>query len=185
MRSIARLALASLLTLTFVSSAEACHRCNRGVRFLRGVEIRQTVIYRSTVATCAPACPTPAGFPLPAPQVPAKVVPAQAMSATMTEARPAADDAATFLALLNDARARAGKPSLAWDATLAAYAATNNAKHMLGSSGGASQCWAQTRSYREAFYQWAGSPAHWSILMSATSAVGISNCPSGTTCNAR
>jgi uncharacterized protein YkwD len=101
------------------------------------------------------------------------------------QAAPAEDSPAAFMVLLNDARARAGRPALAWDATLAAYAATNAAIHMPGSSGGAGQCWAQTRSYRHAFAMWAASPAHWQILMNARSSVGVALCPTGVTANAR
>jgi hypothetical protein len=70
-------------------------------------------------------------------------------------ASPAEDSPSAFLGLLNAARAQAGRPALAWDATLAAYAASNAAIHMPGSSGGAGQCWAGCRSYRQAFGMWA------------------------------
>lgn len=95
------------------------------------------------------------------------------------------DDAGAFLAMLNQARAQAGRPALAWDATLAAYAATNAAVHMPGSSGGAAQCWASSRSFVQAFHQWRASPAHWAILMGATTSVGVAPCATGLTANAR
>jgi uncharacterized protein YkwD len=178
---LSRSALAIALTLAFTASADACGRCRsaRGVRFLRDV---QSTGY--TTVTVIPAYQNGPGYQVPVypqPQAPAKVTPALAPQAGMV----GGDDAATFLVLVNDARARIGRPALAWDATLAAFAATNAAIHMPGSSGGAGQCWAGTRSYRQAFSQWMNSPAHYSILMSATYSVGVSTCPSGTTCNAR
>lgn len=97
----------------------------------------------------------------------------------------AADSPAAFMALLNQARAASGRPPLAWDANLAAYAATNAGIHQPGSSGGAGQCWAGVRSYREAFRLWAASPPHWAILMGARSSVGVAICPTGITANAR
>lgn len=95
------------------------------------------------------------------------------------------DGPSAFLALLNSARAQVGRPALAWDATLAAYAASNAATHMPGSSGGAAQCWAGSRSYVQAFHQWRSSPAHWAILVNATTSVGVAPCPTGITLNAR
>lgn len=103
----------------------------------------------------------------------------------VTVGRAQGDDAGTFLAMLNQARAQAGRPALAFDAALASYAATNAAVHMPGSSGGAAQCWAGCRSYVQAFQMWRASPAHWSILMNATTSVGIAQSPSGVTANAR
>lgn len=173
---LSRPALALALTLAFTAPADACHRCNRGVRFLRGVQAT-----RPTTVTVIPAYQPAPGYQVPVypqMQAPAKVMPAPQTGMV-------GDDAATFLVLVNDARARIGRPALAWDATLAAFAATNAAVHMPGSSGGAGQCWAQTRSYRQAFSQWMASPAHYSILMSATTSVGVSICPSGCTANAR
>jgi uncharacterized protein YkwD len=96
-----------------------------------------------------------------------------------------ADSPATFMALVNQARAQIGRPALVWDATLAAYAATNAGIHMPGSSGGASQCWAGVRSYYQAFHMWRNSPAHWNILMGASSSIGVAPCPTGMTANCR
>lgn len=100
-------------------------------------------------------------------------------------APPQPDGPAAFLSSLNAWRARYGRGPVGWDANLAAYAATNAGVHQPGSSGGASQCWASTRSYLGALGMWQASPAHARILLGATSAVGVSVCPSGVTCNAR
>lgn len=96
-----------------------------------------------------------------------------------------ANDAGAFLARLNAWRARHGRHPIGWDATLAAYAASNAGVHAPGSSGGAAQCWASHRSLVAALDAWIASPAHASILLNASVAVGASPCPSGSTCNAR
>ncbi len=97
-----------------------------------------------------------------------------------------ANDAGAFLARLNAWRARHGRHPIGWDATLAAYAASNSwAGHQPGSTGGAAQCWASHRSLVAALDAWIASPAHASILLNASVAVGASPCPSGSTCNAR
>lgn len=92
---------------------------------------------------------------------------------------------AAALAVINGARASAGRGPLAWSATLAAYAASNTGVHAPGSSGGAGQCWAGVADPVAAARMWLGSPAHWAILVNATTEVGISTCPTGVTCNAR
>ena len=102
-----------------------------------------------------------------------------------TSATPA-DSPATFLSLLNAERARYGRHPLAWDDTYAAYAARNTGIHAPWSRApGTGQCWASTPSYNLSYSLWMGSPAHRSILMNAYQAVGCSNCPTGTTANAR
>lgn len=96
-----------------------------------------------------------------------------------------ADSPAAFLAQLNAERARWGRPPLAWDATLAAYASANTGVHQPGTSGGAAQCWSGLRSYTGALRQWLASPPHRAILLGATRSIGCALCPSGTTANAR
>jgi len=95
------------------------------------------------------------------------------------------DGPAAFLASLNAWRAMNGRGPLQWDSNLAAYAATNSGVHSPGSSGGGSQVWAGVRSYSHALQMWISSPAHRAILLNATSSIGVSLCPSGTTANAR
>jgi uncharacterized protein YkwD len=176
-----RPALAVALTLAFTASADACHRCRsaRGVRFLRDVQATTT----TTVTVIPPVYAAPQAPPkvMPAPQA----VPVQPVYLETPKPVAMGDDAATFLVLVNDARARIGRPALAWDATLAAFAATNAAVHMPGSSGGAGQCWAGVRSYTQAFHMWRGSSAHWAILMGATTSIGVSPCATGMTANCR
>lgn len=94
---------------------------------------------------------------------------------------------AGFLPTLNAWRARHGRGPVGWDQGLAAYAATNNlAGHAPCSvAPGSSQCWAGVGDETQALYMWFNSPSHASILLNATTSVGVSRCPSGTTCNAR
>lgn len=96
-----------------------------------------------------------------------------------------ADGPAAFLASLNAWRASQGRSPVGWDATLAWYAARNNAVHAPGSSGGGAQCWAGVGSYLQALSMWKASSPHAAILLGARSAVGASTCPTGLTCNAR
>lgn len=95
------------------------------------------------------------------------------------------DGPAAFLSAINTERARYGRPPLAWDATLAAFAARNAGIHQPGTNGGAGQCWAGVSSMATALQQWMASPPHRSILLNATSSVGVALCPSGCTANAR
>lgn len=104
---------------------------------------------------------------------------------TTTAVTYAGDGPAAFLAALNAERARIGRAPLVWDATLAAFAATNRGIHQPGTNGGAGQCWAGVGSMMGAFHQWMASPPHRAILLGATHAVGVSLCPSGCTANAR
>lgn len=90
-----------------------------------------------------------------------------------------------FLMALNAWRAQHGRGPLRWDAGLAAHAASNRGVHDPGSMGGARQCWAGTSSLMAALGMWQGSSAHASILLNATSVIGASRCPSGSTANAR
>lgn len=94
-------------------------------------------------------------------------------------------DAGGFLATLNQWRAAHGRGPLAWDAGLAAHAASNAGIHQPGTNGGAGQCWAGVASLDVALRMWFASPAHASILLNASTSVGASLCPSGATCNAR
>ena len=97
----------------------------------------------------------------------------------------APSDTGSFLAALNQWRAAHGRGPLAWDAGLAAHAASNAGVHQPGSNGGAGQCWAGVASLDVALRMWFASPAHASILLNASTSVGASLCPSGATCNAR
>lgn len=90
-----------------------------------------------------------------------------------------------FLASLNAWRAQVGRPPLAWDASLAAAAASNTGVHAPGSSKGVSQVWAPTSDFDQAMAMWLASPRHLQILYGASQAVGASPCPTGITCNAR
>lgn len=118
--------------------------------------------------------------------VPAQTAPViQGVSYAPTYAAPTADSPATFLALLNAARAQAGRPPLAWDQNAANLAATNAGIHTRSSMlpyGG--QCWYGGSGYTAAFYAWMASPAHRAILMNATRAVGVARCPTGITADA-
>src|SRR4051812_19990599 len=62
----------------------------------------------------------------------------------------AGDESGAFLAALNAWRGQHGRGPVGWDPGLAASAATNNAVHAPGSSGGAAQCWAPTGSLSQA-----------------------------------
>jgi hypothetical protein len=128
---------------------------------------RPRVAYRYSARGCA--APAPA------------VVPADKLFGVTQ----AGGEAGAFLAALNQWRAACGRGPVGWDATLAAYASRNSGFHSPGSSGGASQCWAQTGSLMRALGQWVDSPPHAAILLNAAVAVGASRCPSGMTCNAR
>ena len=97
----------------------------------------------------------------------------------------ALSEAGSFLAALNQWRAAHGRGPLAWDAGLAAYAASNAGIHQPGTSGGAGQCWAGVANLDVALRMWFASPPHASILLNASTSVGASICPSGATCNAR
>lgn len=98
---------------------------------------------------------------------------------------PASPHSYTALDAVNRLRAAYGRPPLAWDAALAAYASRNNGIHAPGSSGGAGQCWAGVSDPVAAVGMWAHSPAHLSIILNATQCVGVSPCPTGCTLNAR
>lgn len=102
--------------------------------------------------------------------------------------QPASGDYAGALAVINGARARHGLHPLAWSAQLASWAAANVANqrypHQVMAPG-AGQCVAFVSDPVQAAYQWLGSAAHWGILSSAVSEIGISACPGGLTCNAR
>lgn len=93
--------------------------------------------------------------------------------------------APSALALVNQLRASYGRPPLSWDSTLAWYASRNNGVHAPGSNGGAGQCWAGVSDPAAAVAMWARSPAHLAIILSATTSVGVSPCPTGCTLNAR
>lgn len=93
--------------------------------------------------------------------------------------------APSALALVNRLRASYGRPPLSWDSTLAWYASRNNGVHAPGSNGGAGQCWAGVNDPAAAVAMWARSPAHLAIILSATTSVGVSPCPTGCTLNAR
>lgn len=95
------------------------------------------------------------------------------------------DSPAAFLAALNAWRAQHGRGPVGWDSNLAAWASRNTGIHAPGSSGGAAQCWAGTRGYLAALRMWQTSGPHAAILLSATTAIGVSPCPTGMTCNAR
>lgn len=180
----------TLSLLVSVSSADAgcglfgklLHR-----RGARASACSTAATYRFAYVETAAACSTPspqAATPVyPVPQAPSKATPIGVMPVPQSAIQ--GDGPSAFLALLNSARAQVGRPALVWDATLAAYAASNAATHMPGSSGGAAQCWAGSRSYVQAFHQWRASPAHRAILMSATTSVGVSACASGVTANCR
>lgn len=133
--------------------------------------VRYVVVYQAP----APAAYTPA---------PAAEAPAQVQPPAPAQWSPG-DEAAAFLAALNQWRAWHGRHPLSWDVALAGYAASNAGVHAPGSSGGASQCWAGTSSLMAALEMWKASPAHAAILLNATTSVGASPCPTGATANAR
>jgi uncharacterized protein YkwD len=128
------------------------------------------------------SCPTPARYVYRPPARWVGVQPTyqlQATTATSTAAPTHALDA------VNRLRAAYGRPPLAWDATLAAYASRNNGVHAPGSNGGAGQCWAGVSDPIAAVSMWARSPAHLAIILGARQCVGVSPCPTGCTLNAR
>jgi len=92
---------------------------------------------------------------------------------------------AQMLAILNDWRARSGRGPVGWDSGLAYYASLNTGVHAPGTNGGGAQCWASPQDLVSAMYMWMASPPHAAILLNATTAVGASICPSGSTLNAR
>lgn len=98
---------------------------------------------------------------------------------------PAEDSPSGFLAALNAYRAARGKHPLAWDSTLASWAAANSRWPHGTMAPGAAQCSARTVSYLDALNQWINSPPHLAILMSATTSVGVSPCAFGMTANAK
>lgn len=127
-------------------------------------------LFRRQTPPCrAAAAPTPT-YQAATVSMPAYQAPAPALSA---------------LDAVNRLRAAYGRPPLAWDAALASYAARNTGVHAPGSSGGAAQCWAGVSDPIAAVGMWARSPAHLSIILSATTAVGVSPCSTGCTLNAR
>lgn len=95
--------------------------------------------------------------------------------------------APAFLAALNRWRAGSGLHPLAWDDTLARYAATNRGQHDPDSMGDArGQTWASTHDLLEALDLWKGSAKHAAILRDpSATVVGASPCPSGATANTR
>lgn len=92
---------------------------------------------------------------------------------------------AHLLSLINNWRAQLGRGPVGWDANLAYYASLNSSIHQPGTSGGGMQCWAGVADLVSAFHMWVASPPHAAILLNATSAIGASLCPSGSTLNAR
>jgi hypothetical protein len=117
-----------------------------------------------------PAAAAPA--PAPAPQT---IYPVQQLTA--------ADEAGAFLAALNQWRAWHGRGPLAWDVTLASWAAAEAGIHTVRPAG-TSQCWSGYRSLLTSLSAWQASPAHAAILLSGTT-IGASPCPSGATANVR
>ena len=128
----------------------------------------------ASMPVATPACPSPQATP----QAPAAV---QSIPGPVGYA----DGPAAALAAVNAIRSLHGRGPLTWDATLAGFAASNNAMHAPGSSGGGSQAWAGVWSYTQAVQMWAASPPHLAILLGAVGSVGISTCPTGCTLNAR
>lgn len=99
-------------------------------------------------------------------------------------AQPAGNDAGAFLVALNQWRWQNGRPPLAWDPSLAAWAGSNAGVHDGRSSGGVPQVWAGTSSLTAALRLWQTSPAHAAILLTGTT-VGASPSPFGSTANVR
>lgn len=92
-------------------------------------------------------------------------------------------DQAQFLAALNAWRASRGCGALAWDATLASWAAANCGVHNQ-----ASGCWqvsSPLRSLVQSLSLWQNSPIHAGYLLGRHSVVGGSVCASGATVNLR
>jgi uncharacterized protein YkwD len=148
--------------------------------------LASTMLLLLTLALTAPAQTCPRGVPCPTTYTqPVYVQPYTPLVATPAPAYGSTAEQAAFLAELNAVRARHGRGPLAWDPTLAAYAASNAGIHQPGTNGGAGQCWSGLRSPVAALRQWLASPAHLAILLSARSSVGCSVCPSGCTANAR
>lgn len=195
-RSVVCVALAVLVVMSAAAPAyagcfgrRAARRAARAYVAPCAVATCQTTYFQAATVTYT-ATPTVLAVPqapvtVPAnPQVPAKVQPApQAPQLTPAPVGyyGAAGDA---LALINAARMARGLQALPFSSTLAAYAASNNAVHAAGSSGGAGQCWAGVTDPVSAARMWLVSPPHLAILMNATTAIGIANCPSGVTANA-
>lgn len=116
----------------------------------------------------------------------------QAAAVVMTTTPTVAPTGGSFsdaLAVINAARGAFGRAPLAWDANLAAWASRNwgtlSNPHQVQAPG-AGQCQAWFCDPVGAAYQWLASPAHWAILSTATTAIGISyDAGGGVTANAR
>lgn len=166
--------IAFAVTLLLAASASAEAQCASGVCYAPAARYAPAAPAFAWPYRAAPrATYTQAYSPAPPPSYAAPAL-------------PAAGDALAALSVINAERARYGRGPLAWSASLAAYASTNNIQgHAPGSTGGAGQCWAGVGSAVQAAYMWLNSPPHRAILMGAQSECGISSCPTGMTANAR
>ena len=157
-----KLILATAL-LSLATPSEACWRCR----------CRQTPSRIAYAARGeAPAVPVvPSYVPTP------NVAPAPSWGVSV----PSYSDA---LAVLNEARALRGLGPLGWDASLAAWAASNTGVHGVMAPR-ASQVQAWCGDPVTAARQWLASPAHLSLILSATTSVGIGQSAGGFTANLR